>query len=81
MLGRDPGPTLRTLVAPEDLPQAYGGELAWRYEDEPALDAPAREAIGEMPRGPAVFVNGKVVQPPPVGRAPATAGAGEEPQA
>ncbi|GJE91794.1 Sec14p-like lipid-binding domain-containing protein [Phanerochaete sordida] len=78
VLGKDPGPTLRTLIAAEDLPKPYGGDFEWTFEDEPALDAPAREAIGEMPKGPAVFVDGKVVQPPPAGRAPV--GAGQEPQ-
>ena len=63
MLGRDPGPALRTLVEPKDLPRPYGGELDWKYEDEPALDDDAKAAIGEMPKGPAVFEDGKVVRP------------------
>ena len=71
ILGKDPGATLRTLIEPQDLPKAYGGELDWKFEDEPALDAPAKEAIGEMPKGPAVFVDGKVIQPPPGKRQPA----------
>ena len=74
VLGKDPGPTLRNLIDPQDLPKPYGGELEWKYEDEPSLDAPVKEAIGEMPRGPAVFLDGKVVQPPPKGRAAASAG-------
>lgn len=65
VLGKDPGPTLRTLIDTQDLPKPYGGELDWKYEDEPSLDAPTKEAIGEMPKGPAVFIDGKVVQPPP----------------
>ena len=57
---------MRTLINAEDLPKPYGGELDWKFEDDPALDAPAREALGgEMPKGPAVFLDGKVVQPPP----------------
>lgn len=64
MLGKDPGPTLRDLIDPKDLPKCYGGELDWRYEDEPLLDDAAKVVIGEMPKGPAVFVDGKVIQPP-----------------
>jgi hypothetical protein len=61
VLGRDPGPTLHTLIDVQDLPKAYGGELEWTFEDEPNLDEDARKAVGgEMPRGPAIFVNGRV---------------------
>ncbi|KAF7966410.1 hypothetical protein HWV62_38454 [Athelia sp. TMB] len=63
VLGKDPGPTLRHLVDPQDLPKAYGGKLEWVYEDEPSLDAAAKEVIGEMPRGPAFFVDGAIVSP------------------
>ncbi|KAI0078216.1 CRAL/TRIO domain-containing protein [Panus rudis PR-1116 ss-1] len=65
ILGKDPGPTLRTLIEPSDLPKSYGGELDWKFEDEPALDDAAREMIGEMPKGPVVFEDGKVVRPQP----------------
>lgn len=65
MLGKDPGSTLRDLIDPQDLPKPYGGELDWKYEDEPSLDAAAKEALGEMPKGPAVFLDGKLIQPPP----------------
>ncbi|PSS37087.1 hypothetical protein PHLCEN_2v1126 [Hermanssonia centrifuga] len=64
VLGKDPGPTLRTLIDSRDLPKPYGGELDWKYEDEPFLDDAATEAIGSMPKGPAVFIDGKVEQAP-----------------
>ena len=61
VLGRDPGPTLCTLIDVQNLPKAYGGELEWAFEDEPSLDEDARKAVGgEMPRGPAIFVDGQV---------------------
>ena len=50
MLGKDPGTTLRNLIDPQDLLKPYGGELEWKYENDPSLDAPVKEAIGEMPR-------------------------------
>ncbi|KAI9064652.1 CRAL/TRIO domain-containing protein [Trametes sanguinea] len=65
VLGRDPGPTLRTLIDPKDLPKPYGGELDWKFEDEPALDDAAKAVIGEMPKGPVVFENGEVRRPAP----------------
>ena len=60
VLGKDPGPTLRTLIEEEDLPTPYGGNLDWKFEDEPALDSHARDHIGKMPQGPAAWVDGKV---------------------
>ena len=63
VLGKDPGSVLRTLIDPKDLPKPYGGDLEWKYEDEPFLDEQTREVIGEMPKGPAVFVDGKVMKP------------------
>lgn len=63
MLGKEPGPALRTLIDPKDLPKPYGGDLDWKFEDEPALDDDAKALIGEMPKGPAAFVDGKVVRP------------------
>ncbi|KIP03736.1 hypothetical protein PHLGIDRAFT_110447 [Phlebiopsis gigantea 11061_1 CR5-6] len=73
VLGRDPGATLRGLIDAQDLPKPYGGELDWKFEDEPALDAPAKEAMGEMPKGSAAFIDGKVVQPPPTRKPPSAA--------
>lgn len=65
VLGKDSGPTLRTLIDPQDLPKVYGGELEWKFEDEPVLDGAIREVIGEMPKGPVVFEDSKVVRPSP----------------
>ena len=51
VLGRDPGPTLCTLIDVQNLPKAYGGELEWMFEDEPSLDEDARRTVGEeIPR-------------------------------
>lgn len=49
----------------DSLPQVYGGTLPFTFEDEPVLDTPARELLGsdEIPHGPLVFVDGKVVRP------------------
>ena len=63
VLGKDSGPALRTFIEPQDLPKVYGGELEWKFEDEPALDDTIRQVIGEMPKGPVVFEDGKVVRP------------------
>ncbi|KAI0754693.1 CRAL/TRIO domain-containing protein [Daedaleopsis nitida] len=65
ILGRDPGPALRTLIDPKDLPKAYGGELDWKFEDEPLLDDAAKALIGEMPKGPVLFQDGQVIHPSP----------------
>jgi hypothetical protein len=75
VLGKDPGSTLRNLIDAKDLPKPYGGELDWKYEDEPLLDDVAREVISETPKGPAVFIDGKAVQPPPRNITSAVAGA------
>lgn len=64
VLGKDPGPTLRTLVDAKNLPRPYGGELEWKFEDEPALDDDAKQLIGEMPKGPHIFEDGQVKRPP-----------------
>ena len=63
VLGKDPGPVLRTLIHAEHLPQPYGGELEWKFEDEPALDEPTKTTIGEMAKGPAEFVDGQIQKP------------------
>ncbi|KAG6826635.1 hypothetical protein H0H92_015052 [Tricholoma furcatifolium] len=63
VLGKDPGPTLRDLVHIQDLPKPYGGELEWKFEDEPNLDDAAQTALGgTMPKGPVIFVEGAVVK-------------------
>jgi len=60
ILGKDPGPTLRNLVEPADLPKMYGGELEWTFHDEPNLDTDTLAAIKEMPKGPSIFADGAV---------------------
>ncbi|KAF8158513.1 CRAL/TRIO domain-containing protein [Crassisporium funariophilum] len=60
VLGRDPGSTLRDLVEVHNLPTPYGGELQWNFGDEPDLDEDTKSLIGELPKGPVVFVNGAV---------------------
>ncbi|KAH9917953.1 CRAL/TRIO domain-containing protein [Fomitopsis serialis] len=70
VLGKDPGPVLRTLIDPQDLPRPYGGELDWKFEDEPSLDEDTKKAIGTMPKGPVEFVDGEVRKPPAPSDAP-----------
>jgi len=62
ILGKDPGPTLRNLVEPVDLPKSYGGELEWTFHDEPNLDADTLAVIKEMPKGPSIFADGEVLK-------------------
>ncbi|KIL67953.1 hypothetical protein M378DRAFT_73147 [Amanita muscaria Koide BX008] len=62
VLGKDPGPKLREMIDPNDLPKVYGGELEWRFGDEPKLDEDAERVIKAMPKGPAIFVDGTVVK-------------------
>ncbi|KAH9829628.1 CRAL/TRIO domain-containing protein [Rhodofomes roseus] len=64
VLGKDPGPVLRTLIDPQNLPRPYGGELDWKFEDEPSLDEDTKNVIGTMPKGPVEFVDGEVRKPP-----------------
>lgn len=54
---------MRSIIDPENLPKPYGGELDWKFEDEPNLDQAAQELIGDMPKGPAIFKNGLVMKP------------------
>ena len=63
VFGRDYGSILRTIIDPKDLPQPYGGELHWKFEDEPCLDDETQAIIGEVPKGPAIFVDGRVRRP------------------
>ncbi|EPQ54685.1 CRAL/TRIO domain-containing protein [Gloeophyllum trabeum ATCC 11539] len=64
VLGSDPGPTLLKLIDVENLPKIYGGQLDFKFEDEPNLDEDARKIIGDsVPKGPCLFVDGKVVIP------------------
>ncbi|EIN12397.1 CRAL/TRIO domain-containing protein [Punctularia strigosozonata HHB-11173 SS5] len=59
----DAGATLRTLVDSADLPRVYGGELDWAYEDEPSLDDAAKGVLGEVPKGPTIFIDGQAKKP------------------
>ncbi|KAH8114662.1 CRAL/TRIO domain-containing protein [Phellopilus nigrolimitatus] len=54
---------LMALIAPENLPKRYGGELEWDFFDEPTLDEEARAVIGRMPKGPWIFEDGEVKRP------------------
>jgi hypothetical protein len=45
------------------LPEVYGGELRWVFEDEPSLDEDAKVVIKDMPKGPVVFVDGEASKP------------------
>lgn len=65
VLGANPGPALLELMDADSLPQVYGGTLPFTFEDDPILDDPARNLLGatSIPRGPIIFVNGKVVRP------------------
>ncbi|KAJ8523258.1 hypothetical protein ONZ45_g350 [Pleurotus djamor] len=64
VLGKNPGESLLELVNAKDLPKEYGGELSWTFTDEPSLDEDATAVIGEMPKGPVKFIDGKVVSWP-----------------
>ncbi|KAI0274283.1 CRAL-TRIO domain-containing protein [Russula aff. rugulosa BPL654] len=74
VLGADPGPALLELMDADSLPQVYGGVLPFTFEDEPILDDPARKLLGstKIPRGPIVFVGGKVVRPEDVTISPSS---------
>ncbi|KAF7365466.1 CRAL/TRIO domain-containing protein [Mycena venus] len=63
ILGKNPAETLLKLIDAQDLPRQYGGTLEWEFADEPSLDDATKQAIGEMPKGPTVFVDGKVAKP------------------
>jgi hypothetical protein len=58
----------------DSLPQVYGGVLPFTFEDEPILDDPARKLLGstKIPRGPIVFVGGKIVRPEDVTISPSS---------
>lgn len=67
VLGREPLETLQSFIDPKNLPKPYGGELDWKFEDEPNLDDEAKDALGGgMPHGPHLFVDGAVVKPRPI---------------
>ncbi|KAF9523923.1 CRAL/TRIO domain-containing protein [Crepidotus variabilis] len=66
VLGSDPGEKLLELIDAENLPVQYGGSLEWKFEDEPNLDEDTKRVLGEMPKGSALFKDGKLIQPPPL---------------
>lgn len=57
------GIKLREIIHAKDLPKVYGGELDWSYEDVPSLDEDGRQALGEIPKGPIIFVDGAPAKP------------------
>ncbi|KAJ7070052.1 CRAL/TRIO domain-containing protein [Mycena amicta] len=65
ILGRNPREDLLKLIDAENLPRQYGGTLDWEYKSEPNFDQATKDAVGgdELPRGPHVFVDGKVAKP------------------
>ena len=63
IVNKDSLASIHALIDPKDLPKEYGGELNWTVEDEPALDEEAKAVLGEMPKGPVWFVDGKLVHP------------------
>ncbi|KAG5726883.1 Sec14 cytosolic factor [Termitomyces sp. T112] len=64
ILGKEPGSALRDLIHVYDLPKPYGGELEWKFEDDPNLDDDAKAALsGVMPKGPVVYMDGAVMKP------------------
>jgi len=65
VLGRDPGSTLLELVDAHNLPTPYGGELQWKYGDEPNPDDETRGLLSQLPKGPVIFVNGANMAVPP----------------
>jgi len=65
VLGRDPGSTLLELVDARNLPAPYGGELEWKYGDEPNPDDETKELLSQIPKGPVIFVNGAATAVPP----------------
>ncbi|KAF9005447.1 CRAL/TRIO domain-containing protein [Cyathus striatus] len=65
ILGKEPGSVLCELIHSADLPKAYGGELEWKFEDEPNLDEPAKDLIKEVSKGPVIFSNGTTERPRP----------------
>jgi hypothetical protein len=62
ILGSDPGAELRDIVPAENLPRVYGGEMDWKYEDEPMLDEEIKAKIGkDSVKGPLVWEDGRMI--------------------
>jgi hypothetical protein len=59
---------LLSHIAADDLPKEYGGELEWKWQDQPNLDSYIRELVDEVyhktdrgevySKGPLIFQNG-----------------------
>lgn len=51
------------IVAAQNLPRIYGGELDWRYEDEPDCDEAICRAIGheQVPDAPSEWSDGRLI--------------------
>ncbi|KAM0790091.1 hypothetical protein ACM66B_005419 [Microbotryomycetes sp. NB124-2] len=49
--------TLSSVIDIENIPIAYGGQLDWKFGDEPSLDREMRDKLGyeKLPRGPFRF--------------------------
>lgn len=62
LFGSEPGAELQEVIPVECLPKAYGGQLDWKYEDEPMLDDEIKAKIGaESFRGPALWEDGRMI--------------------
>lgn len=60
--GPDQGKELLEIISAENLPKCYGGEMEWKYEDEPMLDEEIKAKIGASAvQGPVVWKDGKMV--------------------
>ncbi|CAK5270214.1 unnamed protein product [Mycena citricolor] len=57
ILGKDPSETLLQLIDAQNLPKQYGGSLEWDFSCDPNLDEAEIALVGEMPKGPTVFVD------------------------
>lgn len=56
--------TLTQFIALEDIPEAYGGTLPFKYGvDRPILDQAAKDTLGLdfLPEGPIRFIDGELV--------------------
>ena len=61
VLGHKPASALEEIIKMEDIPNVYGGQLPWKYEDEPVLDSEIKAVIGEtLPPGPLKWKDDKV---------------------
>lgn len=54
---------LHEIIHPFDLPKVYGGELEWKYEDEPNIEQEIASLLGakEAPDGPAEWKDGQLI--------------------